>query len=353
MSFMKNRCAFPRIHWIHGIKTAIAAGLCYGITTFYNLEYGYWAVISTVIVMQVYVADSIRMCLYRLSGTIIGALMGIGSLLYFPDTMAGRLFAVLLPVGICSFMTHYNPRYRMAAITAVIVIMTGFSAPDKLGFAFARIIEIAIGIFCAFVVSVLIFPVRVVDVLKENMRNQALECCEKYDILARAFLNGQQRVDEALLEDLTRKVWKNHELFQSIKQHEALIYHKKFSKDMKMVISTMDKVVEHLRTMVRTLNVTEGARFDIIMEKELTVLAKQSKEALMILVGNHASAGPGSTGTAHLSQAIAATEERLHALRSQGVTTRFDLHKLEQFYSFYHSMHYLAEDLVAAVESNR
>jgi len=125
MNFLKNRSAIPRTHWLHGIKTAMAAGLCYGITTFYHLEYGYWAVISTVIVMQVYVADSIRMCLYRLSGTIIGALMGIGALLYFPDTPLGRLFAVLLPVGICSFMTHYNPRYRMAAITAVIVIMTG------------------------------------------------------------------------------------------------------------------------------------------------------------------------------------------------------------------------------------
>ncbi len=350
MSFMKNRWAVPRTHWLHGIKTAIAAGLCYGITTFYGLEYGYWAVISTVIVMQVYVADSIRMCIYRLSGTIIGALMGIGSLLYFPDTMLGRLFAVLLPVGICSFMTHYNPRYRMAAITAVIVIMTGFTAPDKVGFGFDRIIEIAIGICCAFVVSVLILPVRVVDVLKENIRNQARECCEKYDILTQAFLNGQKPVDETLLEDLTRKVWKNHELFQSIKQHEALIYHKKFSKNMKMIISTMDKVVEHLRTMARTLNVTEEAGFEIIMEKELIVLATESKAALLALVENQGSPGPGLTGTDQLSLAIAATEDRLHTLRSQGVTTRFDLHKLEQFYSFYHSMHYLAEDLVAAAE---
>ncbi|MCP4119698.1 MAG: FUSC family protein [Desulfobacteraceae bacterium] len=348
MSFLKNRSAIPRTHWLHGVKTAVAAGLCYGITTFYNLEYGYWAVISTVIVMQVYVADSIRMCLYRLSGTIIGALMGIGALLYFPDTTLGRLFAVLLPVGICSFMTHYNPRYRMAAITAVIVIMTGFTAPDKAGFGFSRIIEIAIGICCAFAVSILVFPVRVVDVLKENINKQALECCEKYDILTRAFLNGQKRVGEALLEDLTRKVWKNHELFQSIKQHEALIYHRKFSKNMKRIISTMDKVVEHLRTMTRTLNVTEERGFDIIMEKELTVLADRSKAALMDLVEND-----GAAGTDRLSQAIAATEERLHTLRSQGVTARFDLHKLEQFYSFYHSMHYLAEDLAAAVESNK
>lgn len=346
MSTMKNRWAFPWTHWVHGIKTAIAAGLCYGLTTFYTLEYGYWAVITTVIVMQVYVADSIRMCLYRFSGTIIGALMGIGSLLLFPDTPPGRLCAILLAVGTCSFMTHYNPRYRMAAITAVIIIMTGFAAPDKVGFGVARIIEIAIGIFCAFVVSVLVFPARVVDVLKENIREQALDCCEKYDLLVLAFLNGQKRVDDTLLEDLTRTVWKNHELFQSIKQHEALIYPRKFNKNMKTIVSTMDKVVEHLRAMARTLNVTEADGFDIIMEKELIILAHQSKAALMTLVET----GPDSKEAAPLSQAIATTEERLHQLRSQRATARFDLHKLEQVFSFYHAMHYLAEDLVAALE---
>jgi uncharacterized membrane protein YccC len=64
-------------HVIHGLKTAFAAVLTYAITTFLNLEFGYWAVISAVIVMQVYVADSVEMCLYRLSGTAAGALLGV------------------------------------------------------------------------------------------------------------------------------------------------------------------------------------------------------------------------------------------------------------------------------------
>ena len=40
------------INVIHGLKTAIASVLAYVITIVLNLEFGYWAVLSTVIVMQ-------------------------------------------------------------------------------------------------------------------------------------------------------------------------------------------------------------------------------------------------------------------------------------------------------------
>jgi uncharacterized membrane protein YccC len=346
MSVAKTPCAFPRVHWIHGIKTALSAGLCLAITTLYNLDYGYWAVITTVIVMQVYVADSIQMCLYRFSGTIIGALLGIASILIFPDTLVAHFPAVMLPVGILSFMTHYNTRYRMAAITAVIVIMTGFSMPNQVIFGFSRIIEIVIGIFCAFVVSVLVFPVRLVDVLKDNLRQQVQECCEKYDILVDAFLNGQEPVDKDLVAPLGSKVWKNRELFENIRHHEALIYHKKFSKNLKTIVATMDTVIEHLKTMARSLNVAKEGSFDILMQDELRDLARASQRALTAMVENDPDQGIQS-----LAAALERTEKKLHELRSKGVTTRFGLHKLVQVYSFYHAMHCLAQDLVISLDA--
>lgn len=333
------------VHWIHGIKTALAAGLCLAITTIYNFEYGYWAVITSVIVMQVYVADSIRMCMYRFSGTIIGAILAIAAIFIFPNTLPGRFLAVMLPVGILSFMTHYNTRYRMAAITAVIIVMTGFEVPDEVSFALFRIMEIVVGIFCAFAVSVLVFPVRLVDVLKRDLSQQAEECCASYDILIAAFLNGQEQVDEDLLSPVSHKVWKNHELFENIHRHEALIYHKKFGTNLKTIVAAMDTVLEHLKTMSRSLNVPKDSAFDIIMEKELMDLSQMSKEALMALVGN----APGHT-IEDLSMVIDASETKLYKIRSSGATTRFNLHKIVQVYSFYHSMRYLAQDLMIALK---
>ncbi|MFO7883327.1 MAG: FUSC family protein [Desulfobacteraceae bacterium] len=338
--FFKKKI-FSEIHAVHGIKTALASVFAYALVTFLDLEYGYWAVFSTVIVMQVYVADSINMCIYRLSGTVIGAAVGIAALLLFPSTPFWTGVSIFLFVGLCSFMTHYNSRYRMAAITVAIIIMTGLAAPDKIRFGLDRVIEICIGIFCAFSVSVLVFPVRRVDQLQNNLKAEAAVCAEKYDELLKAFLSGQKRVNNNLLLDLSVQVWTNHELYQNIKRHEALIYPKKFSKNLAAVVSTIDRTLEHLRTMQRILNKTQGKAYDIIMEKELVLLAEKSKEALLRIVNQN-----DSLDLSELSKAAAEAEKKLIVLRSQGVTIRFDVQKLIQVYSFYHTMHYLAEDLI-------
>jgi len=64
----------------HGLKTGIAAVLAYGLACLFHLKYGYWAALSAVIVMQVYVADSVQMCLYRFSGTAVGAVIGMAAM---------------------------------------------------------------------------------------------------------------------------------------------------------------------------------------------------------------------------------------------------------------------------------
>jgi uncharacterized membrane protein YccC len=59
----RDRMAISSTQVTHGFKTAFAAVLAYATTTILALAFGYGAVISTVIVMQVYVADAVEMCL--------------------------------------------------------------------------------------------------------------------------------------------------------------------------------------------------------------------------------------------------------------------------------------------------
>jgi len=58
----------------------------------------------------------------------------------------------------------------MAAITVVIVVMTGVESNDIIWFGLvARVIEICIAILCAFAVSVLIFSRRKADLLRDRL----------------------------------------------------------------------------------------------------------------------------------------------------------------------------------------
>jgi uncharacterized membrane protein YccC len=177
---------------MHGFKTAFAAVLVYEITTILALEFGYWAVISTVIVMQVYVADSVEMCLYRFTGTLIGAVLGVLVILVSPKTPLFIGISLFVTIGICSFLTSYKLRYRMAAITVVIVVMTGMQAQDVFIFGLSRVFEICIGILCSFTVSVLVFPKRKADLLRARLEAQAIAGAQQCCALLDAFISKQQ-----------------------------------------------------------------------------------------------------------------------------------------------------------------
>ncbi len=332
-------------HLIHGLKTALAAVLTYSLTTVFELEFGYWAVLSTVIVMQVYVADSVEMCLYRFSGTVIGASLGVLVIIVLPKTPLFIGIAIFGSVGLCSFLTRYKTRYRMAGITVVIVIMTGLEAQDPVVFGLSRVFEICVGILCAFAVSVLIFPKRKVDVLREKLEKQAIACGEKCRLLVKAFISEQQQVAESLVENLVNDIWNNHALLQNVRRNESLIYHKKFRENFTLKVSVISRSAEHLRNMVRALNALDENGYEIIMSKELEKLAELSGSALVMLVKNEP-----VTIKADLERMLAELDAKLLVLRQEGLIRRFNTHKLIQVFSFYSSLLYFAEDIISAIK---
>ncbi|WP_319523648.1 FUSC family protein [Breoghania sp.] len=330
----------------HGFKTALAAVLAYYITTILALDFGYWAVITAVIVMQVYVADSVEMCFYRLSGTLIGAAMGVVVLLVIPKTAFFTGAALFVTVGICSFLTRFNTRYRMAGITVVIVVMTGICVQDVFIFGLYRVLEICIGILCAFLVSVLVLPKRKVDTLRAALERQAKACAERCLILVDAFVSRQQNVEESPVAELVKDVWKNHELLQKASRNESLIYSRKFNENFPLKVSVISRSVEHLRNMVRALNAFDDDGYDIIMAGELKKLAETSGRALVLFVKNEY-----STIGDDLEKTISELDDRLGSIRKEGLVRRFDSRKLVQVFSFYSSLLYFADDILTAITS--
>ena len=52
--------------------------------------------------MQIYVAESVEMCLYRLSGTTIGAILSVLVLFDIPQNSIFIEVALFMTIGICS-----------------------------------------------------------------------------------------------------------------------------------------------------------------------------------------------------------------------------------------------------------
>ncbi|MGH7052447.1 MAG: FUSC family protein [Stellaceae bacterium] len=161
-------------HYRFEIKLSLritAAGIItYVIVKLLGLEQGYWAVLTAVIVMQASLGGSLKAMLDRLAGTIAGAAAGIIVALIVPRTGAvtGGLALVLALVPL-SALVAFKPAYRVAPVTAVIVVL--IAQGPALSTGLARAFEIALGTVIAFAVALLFLPSRAYPLLLEAARD--------------------------------------------------------------------------------------------------------------------------------------------------------------------------------------
>ncbi len=334
-------------HVRHGIKTALATILSLFAARAMGLHFGYWAALSAVIVMQVSVADSVRVGWYRVTGTAIGAAMGVAAITAFPDTAVMNSAALFLAVGICAFMTRYNSRYRMAAITATIVIMASTGQPDRMVFGLERVAEIAIGVGVAFAVSVLVWPLKATTTLGRRLEAHFGQAADYYAMLVEAYLDRQSPLSPRLLDVYSKAVHANRALWRQARRHEGLIY-RDATRDIDDRIDMLERCAQHMRSMLRSLgDVQDEEGFDVIMAAQMRETAQAVAEAMDAIA-------EGETPTAdRLHTALDAADARLSDLRGQGVTRRLSLARLMQFFSFFHAMRSIARDVVRLTSPDR
>lgn len=331
-----------RDHVRHGIKVGIASVLAYVLSLQAGLPYAFWAVITTVIVMQMHVADSIRMSVYRFTGTAMGAAIGIIMILVLPPTPMYTLLGIFLGTGLCAYLTRYNERFRMAAITVSIVFLTSIGEDGRIPFTLYRVAEIGIGVTCAFLVAVFIWPNRTGEKLRSRLLAQYEETAELYSRLMGNFLLRQKKADPDMFFDLSNEARQDKEMF-----HKVYAMERRFFRDdvalLSLQVTVLRSTIERMQAMLTLLNDVEGDGFDIIMAPELNALTRTTAEALKAI-------GQGKPHDSHaLAAAVVDIEERFNELRQQGVTERFGVRRLFQVLGFINAAQQLGEYLLEAL----
>src|SRR5271170_1661224 len=144
-----------RVQLALSIRVTIAALAALALAQILHLHLPLWAVMTAVIVTQMSVGRSLKATFDYLVGTLGGAIYGgaIGVLIPHPNEIA--LLAVLaLAVAPLAFVATMNPRFSVAPITAIIVLLVPtFTHTTPLGSAFDRLSEVALGGVTGLVVS--------------------------------------------------------------------------------------------------------------------------------------------------------------------------------------------------------
>ncbi len=170
-----------RVQLALSIRVTIAALVALALAQLLHLPLPLWAVLTAVIVTQMSVGRSLKATFDYLVGTLGGAVYGGAIGVLVPHASEIALLAVLaLAVAPLAFIAAINPRFSVAPITAIIVLLVPtFTSAGPIASAFDRVIEVALGGVTGLVVSFF--------VLRSNAHSLVVEAAARtLDRMARA-----------------------------------------------------------------------------------------------------------------------------------------------------------------------
>ncbi len=149
-----------RVELALSIRVTIAALVSLALAQFLQLPLPLWAVLTAVIVTQMSVGRSLKATFDYLVGTLGGAIYGGAIGVLIPHSSEIALLAVLaLAVSPLALIAAINPRFSVAPITAIIVLLIPtMTHASPIASALDRVIEVALGGVTGLVVSFLLWP---------------------------------------------------------------------------------------------------------------------------------------------------------------------------------------------------
>jgi Fusaric acid resistance protein-like len=123
---------------------------------------GLWLILTAIVVTQMSAGGSVRATLEYIIGTVGGAVYGAALGVLIPhNTPLTQAFIMALAIGPLAFVAAFNPNFRVAPFSAVLVILiAGQFGEGPIESAITRSGEVALGGIIAVVVSLLVFPQR-------------------------------------------------------------------------------------------------------------------------------------------------------------------------------------------------
>jgi uncharacterized membrane protein YccC len=142
------------------VRVTIAALVSLALAQFLQLPLPLWAVLTAVIVTQMSVGRSLKATFDYLVGTLGGAIYGGAIGVLIPHSSEVALLAVLaLAVGPLAFIAAINPRFSVAPITAIIVLLVPIMTHASPIFsALDRVMEVALGGITGLIISFVLLP---------------------------------------------------------------------------------------------------------------------------------------------------------------------------------------------------
>jgi hypothetical protein len=142
------------------VRALTAASLSFLVADALALPQGYWAVITALIIVQGSLGGTLAAGIDRVLGTVAGAALGVAAALARGFWQVPEIVLLVLAVAPVSLLAAIRPSFRIAPVTAAIVLLASSNRISPIEAALDRVVEIAIGTAIGIAVSILVLPSR-------------------------------------------------------------------------------------------------------------------------------------------------------------------------------------------------
>ncbi|MCJ2136627.1 FUSC family protein [Methylobacterium sp. J-026] len=161
--------------WAFSIKTCAAAVLALYLAMWIDLPRPYWALGTVYITSQMLAGATRAKALYRVLGTLLGAVVSIILVPNLVDAPELLTLAIALWVSVCLYVSLLDrtPRSYLMMLAGYTAALIGFPTVGEPGTMFdtavARAEEITLGILCASLVNTIVLPQSVAPLITARL----------------------------------------------------------------------------------------------------------------------------------------------------------------------------------------
>lgn len=142
------------------LRVTVAAAAAFVAYKLLNLQQGYWAIFTVLIVMQGSIGGTLGAATERMIGTLAGAILGGVAAAFHDGTSINLGIWLIVVTSLGVWGAAVRPQFKVAPVTAAIMLLSAPPGVPVQTFVIDRIIEIGLGGVIGVLATVFIFPAR-------------------------------------------------------------------------------------------------------------------------------------------------------------------------------------------------
>lgn len=301
----------------YGVKFGLAGMLAVFLALLMRLEEPTWALFTIFVLMIAqYVGAIAEKSLFRIIGTVVGAVIGYVLTASFQQNPVIYLTLVGLVVAFSTAMfgqSRYPYAFLLCGMTTVVVTSNGMADPDNSWqYAAWRVEEVTLGILVAMLIQSLIWPRFARVEFSKNARAAYSDLKNCFHLSSEAFFRGGNEAASRQAEDFPARISALRGLLD-FGARESQYFRNRLPTYFE-ITSCLSRIASAIATLSQSL--PDGSYYHTHVRQECEAIHTALENALGDLADEGGTAASRAGHRKKIDRGFAALEDRLVALRS-------------------------------------